>query len=114
MPVPLTGTRHGSITAMDESGEMDEFVLLGFTPEEQRSLLEFPGAWELYQYVREHSGPVQFEDLAAHLRERGLAGKLPDGFGHSHSLLAAQMRYRGKHIGNFLRQRKGRRAGVHR
>ena len=98
----LTGTRHGSITAMDESGEMDEFVLLGFTPEEQRSLLEFPGGLDLYQYVREHSGPIQFTDLAAHLRERGIPGELPEVFGHSHSLLAAQLRYRGKHVGNFF------------
>ena len=38
----LTGTRHGSITAMDDSGEMGEFVLLGSTPEEQRGLLASP------------------------------------------------------------------------
>ena len=84
----LTGARHGSITATDESGAVNEFVLLGSF-----------GPWGLYRYLREHPEPVEFKDLSAHLRERGIASKLPDGFGHGHSLLAAQSRYRGKHGG---------------
>ena len=98
----LTGARYGVITALDDSGQVPGFVTAGFTAEEQRQLANFPGRWKLYKYLRELPGPLKLKDLAAHIRSLGIPGELPGDYGPYTTFLAAPMRHRGTHVGNFF------------
>ena len=98
----LTGARYGVITAVDDSGQVPGFVTAGFSAEEQQQLVDFPGGWELYKYLSELPGPLKLKDLVAHIRSLGIAGELPGDYGPYTTFLAAPMRHRGAHVGNFF------------
>ena len=61
----LTGARYGAIVTIDESGKPEDFVFSGVTPDEQRSLVEWPDAPRLFEHLRDVPGPLRVPDLAA-------------------------------------------------
>ena len=69
----LTGARYGVIVTVDESGAPQDFVLSGFTPEEQRDLFAWSGSGRLFQHLRELPGPWQLTDLSEYARSLGIA-----------------------------------------
>ena len=98
----LTGARYGIITVSDDARRIEEFVSSGFTEEEHQRLLDFPGRWELYDYLRDLPGPLKLRDLTARISELGIPGDLPGEYGPHTTFLAAPMRYRGAHVGDFF------------
>ncbi len=98
----LTGARYGIITVSDHARRIEEFVSSGFTEEEHERLLEFPGRWDLYDYLRDLPGPLKLRDLTARISELGIPGDLPGDYGRHTTFLAAPMRYRGAHVGDFF------------
>ena len=93
----LTGARYGGVATIDSSGELQEFVTSGFTPEEHRRFLDTPEGEGLYAYLRDIPEPLRLRDLAAHIRALGL----PSDFVKLKTFLGTPMRYRGTHVGNF-------------
>ena len=94
----LTGARLGIIATIDESGAPGEYFFSGYTPEEQRELLAWPHALQLFEHFRELPGPLRQEDFAGYARALGLT-PLPS---FSVAFQGTPMRHRGMSIGYFF------------
>ena len=68
----LTGARFGIIATVDESGAPGEYLLSGFTPEQERDLVEWPSGLRLVEHLHELPGPLRVGDLPGYVRELGL------------------------------------------
>ena len=69
----LTGARRGIIAEVDESGVPGDYFLSGFTPDEERELVDWPEGLWLVEHLHELTGPLRVEDFQAYVREFGLA-----------------------------------------
>ncbi len=94
----LTGARYGVIATVDEAGAPRDFVFSGFSAEEERELMGWPGSPRLFEHLRELPGPLRLADLASYVRALGIA---PAPF-FSRTFQGTPMRYRGEDIGNFF------------
>ncbi len=68
----LTGARMAGLTALDEHGQLWEFVTSGLSPEEHRLVLELPGGMEFFAYLGRMPEPLRVADFAAYARATGL------------------------------------------
>ena len=68
----LTGARLGIIATIDESGAPGEYLLSGFTPEQERELVEWSGGLRLVEHLHELPGPLRVADLPGYVRALGL------------------------------------------
>ena len=93
----LTGAGSSGITTMDASGELQDFVTAGVSPEEHQRFLELPYGPALWEYLREVPEPLRLSDLAAHLSALGF----PEDGTLVRSFLGVPIRHRGVHVGNF-------------
>ena len=75
----LTGARTAGITALDERGQLWEFVTSGLTPEEHRLVVEMPGGLEFFAYLSQLPEPLRVADFSAYIRATtGLRGRKED------------------------------------
>ena len=93
----LTGAWYGGITALDEAGQLQDFVTSGLTPEEHQRLVDLPEGPKLFEYFSGLSEPLRLRDLAAHIRSLGF----PDNLMPVRTFMGAPIRHRGGHVGNF-------------
>ena len=93
----LTGARYGGITALDEAGQLQDFVTSGLTPEEHQRLVDLPEGPKLFEYFSGLSEPLRLRDLAAHIRSLGF----PDNLMPVRTFMGAPIRHHGAHVGNF-------------
>ena len=91
----LTGARLGIIATVDESGAPGEYVLSGFTPEQERELVEWSGGLRLVEHLLELPGPLRVGDLPGYVRELGLT-PLPMCPG---AFQGTPVRHRGESVG---------------
>ena len=98
----LVGARYGVITTIDEAGQPQDFVTSGFSPDEERLLMEWPPALRFFEHLRDLPGPLRLADLPTYIRSIGYAPHpmLPKTF------QATPMRHRGVHVGTFFLGRK--------
>ena len=68
----LTGARYGVMTTLDESGNLEDLLASGLTPEQSDRMFEMPGGLELFAYLNSIPGPARVDDFPAHARELGL------------------------------------------
>ena len=94
----LTGARLGIIATVEESGAPGAYFFSGYTQEEQRELIAWPHALELFEHFREMDGPLRQEDFAGYAKELGLAplASFPGAF------QGTPMRHRGESVGYFF------------
>ena len=98
----LVGARYGVITTIDETGEPHDFLTSGFSPEEERQLMEWPPALRFFEHLRDLPGPLRLADVPAYIRSLGYVPDpiLPKTF------QATPMLHRGVHVGTFFLGRK--------
>ena len=98
----LVGARYGVITTIDETGQPQDFVTSGFSPDEERLLMEWEPALRFFEHLRDLSGPLRLADLPTYVRSIGYAPHpmLPKTF------QSTPMRHRGVHVGTFFLGRK--------
>ena len=94
----LTGARYSVITTLGDSGQVEDFVTSGFTPDEHRQVLDWTDGPRLCERFRDFQGALKLPDLHAYVRSQGYA---------PHPLLprtaqGTAMRHRGVHVGNFF------------
>ena len=94
----LTGARYGGITTLDESGQVQDFVTSGITPDEHRQLAEWPDGPRLFESFRDLPTPLRLRDLPAYVRSLGLSSELIP----TTTFQGTPMRHRGAHVGNFF------------
>ena len=94
----LTGARYGVIATIGDSGQPQDFVISGFTPDEQRSLLEWADAPRLFEHFRDLPGTVRLRDLPSYVQSLGYSPELMS----SKTFQGTPLRHRGVHVGNFF------------
>ena len=94
----LTGARYAGITTIDDARHSREFVLSGFTPEQQRQLMHWPDGTRLYEHFRDLPSPVRLPDLHGYVRALGIDADLIP----ANAFQGAPMRHRGVQVGNFF------------
>ena len=99
----LTGARLGIIATVDESGAPGEYLMSGFTPEQERELVDWPGGLRLVEHLHELPGPLRVGDLPGYVRELGLT-PLPMFPG---AFQGTPVRHRGESVGYLHLGEKG-------
>ena len=94
----LAGARYGVITSIDKTGQPQDYVTSGFSPDEERQLMEWPPGLHFFEHLRDFPGPLRLSDLPAYIRSIGYA---PDPT-MSKTFQATPMRHRGVHVGTFF------------
>ncbi len=94
----LTGARCGAITTLGDSGQVQDFVTSGYTPEEHRELEAWTDGPQLFEHFRDLPGAIRLPDLGAYVQLLGYSPPLiwPKIF------QGTPMRHRGEHVGNFF------------
>ena len=100
----LTGARFGIAATVDETGAPADYVISGFSPEQERELEEWSGGLALVEHLNELPGPLRVEDLPGYARELGLTP--PSAF--PGTFQGTPVRYRGGSVGYlFLCEKAG-------
>ena len=95
----LTGARYALITTLDGSGQVEDYLVSGLTPDEARRLWELPAGQQFFQYLSGLPGPLRVGDFADHVRSMGLPQLRPPV--PVSSFLAAPLRHQGAAVGNI-------------
>ena len=93
----LTDARCGAITTMNESGELQEVLVSGTSPEEKQALMELPEGRALFRYLTSFEGTFRTGDLAAH----AASIDFPEGYLPARTFVGTPIRDGDKHIGNI-------------
>ena len=93
----LTDAKYGAITTLNESGELQEVLISGMTPEERQALMELPEGWALFRYLTGFQETLRTADLDTHIRSAGF----PLGYLPARTFLGTRIRDGERHIGNI-------------
>ena len=94
----LIGTRYGVIATVGDSGQVEEVVSSGFTPDEHRKMTEWADGPRLFEHLRDLEGALRSTDLHGYVRSLGLSR-------HpilSKTVVGTPLRHRGVKIGIFF------------
>ena len=94
----LTGARYGVITTIGDSGQAEDFVSSGFTPDEHRQIRDWADGPRLFEHFRDLEGALRVSDIPSYVRSLGLSPHpiLPK------TVQGTPMRHRGVNVGNFF------------
>ena len=93
----LTEARYGVITTLDESGQVEDFLTSGMTPEESRLMWDMPEG--LSSYLGRITGPLRVGDFQSHARALALPEFGP--VAGMRAILVAPIRHRGEGSGSI-------------
>ena len=103
----LTGARMGGITALDEQGQLQDFITSGLTDEDHQRFVNLPGGPEFFAYLSSLPEPLRLADFSAHTTALGLP-EIGPPLGPVGSFLGAPIRLRGVRAGNlYLSDKEG-------
>ncbi|MCY4576797.1 MAG: response regulator [Chloroflexi bacterium] len=94
----LTGARYGGMSLLDESGEPEDFVSHGLTPEEHQQLLNLPDReWLTFMdhFTNIHE-PLRLPNVGGYIESLGLSSPM-----QLTSFVGTPIRHRGMHLGTF-------------
>ena len=94
----LTRARYAVITTVDHAGQLDDVVMSGFTPAEQRRVEAWDDSMGIFAVLRDLDAPLRVADMPAYVAGLGFS---TDGVIIS-SFQGTPMRHRDAHIGNFF------------
>ena len=93
----LTGACAGVITTIDDSGQPQDIVTSGLTPEEQQRLLNWSDGLRLFTHLRDLPGTLRVKDMPGYVQSLGFS---PDMIPAKH-FLGTPICYRSVQVGNF-------------
>ena len=98
----LTAADYGMITTLDDSGQVEDFVTSGSTPEEHEQVASWSDGPRLFEHFRDLPGAMRLRDVPSYVRSLGFSSHLiwPE------TCVGMPMRHRGVHVGNFFLGRK--------
>lgn len=96
--IAVTGSVHGVVTRIDESGRPVDFVATGLSDEDAKVVREWPEGYQLFERLRGFSQPFRLADLPEYLRSVGLP--VPPWV--PRKLMGAPLVHHGKHVGHFF------------
>ena len=95
----LTDARYAVITTLDDTGQLEDFLVSGLSEDEGRRLVEMPGGMQLFEYLSAIPEPLRVTELAGHTLAMGLPELRPPA--PVSSFLAVPIRHRGERMGNI-------------
>ncbi|MYC87477.1 MAG: GAF domain-containing protein, partial [Gemmatimonadales bacterium] len=99
----LTRGRYGVMTLAGDSGQIEDFLSSGMTPEEAVQVWDVPQGSQMIEHLGGILEPLRVRDLVGHLRSVGLpAFDPPLPVGPEVPFLAAPIVQRGRHVGNIF------------
>ena len=96
----LSDARYGVITVFGSSGELEQFLASGLTPEQAEGLWEMPGGFEVLDHLSRVPGPLRIPDFSGYTRSLGLPEFRPPT--PMSAFLSAPVRHRGESVGNIF------------
>ena len=100
----LTGARYGAVGVFDGSGQIEEFITSGITPEQRRMLGDLPRGLGLLGYLNEIQEPLRLADLTQHSRSVGF----PENHPPMNTFLGVPVRHLERSVGNiYLTEKEG-------
>ena len=94
----LTGTRWGAIITIGDSGQAEDFVFSGLTPNERHQMLGWADGPRFFEHLRDLEGALRLTDLHGYVRSLGLA---PHPI-LTKTAMGTPMRHRGMNVGIFF------------
>ena len=95
----LTGASFGLITAVDDSGDVQDLVISGLSPGEQQAMRSaYDRGTETFRYLSSLPEPLRVRDFGAHATSVGIAGFMPS----VGPFMATRIRVRDKQLGNIF------------
>ena len=94
----LTGARYAVITTVDDAGGLEDAVLAGFTPDEQRRVEAWADNLRVFEVLRDLRSPLRTADMPAYV---GALGFSTDGV-LIKTFQGAPIRHRDVQVGNFF------------
>ena len=94
----LTGARYAIIITIDDAGQPEDVVFSGFTPEEERQVVEWTDHLRVFEVLRDLPSPLRVADMPAYVRALGYS---TDGV-CIRAFQGTPMRHRGAQIGTFF------------
>ena len=94
----LTGARYAVIVTITDAGQLEEYVMSGFSADEERQLSEWPEHMQIFEQLRDLPAPLRVADMPAYVRALGFSTEPV----FIRSFQGAPMRHRGVHVGNFF------------
>ena len=98
----LTGARLGVITTVGGSGQPEDFVTSGFTPDEHLRMANWPDGPRLFEHFQKLPGPVRLPDLGAYVESLGFSPLGPSW----KTFQGTPLRHGGVDVGNFFLSEK--------
>ena len=100
----LTGARRGVITTIDGTGQLQDLIFSGLTPEEESGLTGWSDGPRMFEYLRDLAGVVRRANLRDYARSLGFVAELlPET-----AFQVTPMRHGGAHVGSFFLADKDR------
>ena len=94
----LTGARYSVIITIDDTGQIEDYVMSGFSADQERLLGEWPEHMQIYEQLRGLEDPLRVTDMPAYVRALGIPAEPV----FIHSFQGAPMRHQGVQVGNFF------------
>ena len=94
----LTGARCAVVATIDDTGQPEDVVFSGFTPEEERLFVDRTDNMKVFEVLRDLPAPLRVADMLAYV---GGLGSSTDGL-CIEAFQGTPMRHSGVQIGNFF------------
>ena len=94
----LTAARYAVITTIGDEGELEDVIMSGFTPEEERLVKAWDDSLKVFDALRDLPSPLRVANMPAYV---GALGFSADGV-IINTFQGTPMRHRGVQIGNFF------------
>ena len=94
----LTGARYAVIITIDDAGKIEDYVMSGLSPEQERQLSDWPEHMRAFEHLRDLPSPLRVADMPPYLRALGI----PAGPVFIRSFQGASMWHRGVQVGSFF------------
>ncbi len=94
----LTGARYAVITTVDATGQLEDAVISGFSPEEERQVMAWTDSMNIFEVLRDLPAPMRLSDMRSYVAGLGFStdGVIIDTF------QGAPMLHHGVQVGNFF------------
>ena len=100
----LTDARYGALLTYDQSGEIQDFITSGLSPQEIEHLKTLPQGLGLLGYVKEIQEPLRLTDIASHPSSVGF----PENHPPMKTFLGMPIHHGGEPLGNiYLTEKDG-------
>ena len=100
----LTGADSGTVATVDDSGQLEDIVSSGYTPEELRQLAAWSDCRQVFEHLSNIPGALRLRDAPGYIRSLGYSSPLT----RPKTFLGTTMRYQDVHVGTvFLNGKEG-------